>query len=344
MTERILEAARRLGYRADFASQSLARRSPRTIGVYVPPDPWAGIGMSYESKILQGIERSCHRRGYDLLVINLGGNASPEICGHRFTERRIDGLILLHVSDDAAWLSPLLDEDDRVVAVNYYGPEARLRRVNFDDRAATALAVEHLVHMGHERIAYAGIMSARPGPGAVLRREGFEQSTRQAGLVPHERWIMDRTRPFGDWPTEALDHAASGAYVADRLLEMSGPRPTALVCYGDLVAVGAIRRLKNHGIRIPQDISVTGIDDMDICPYIDPPLTTIRQPLDDMGEQAAEMLFEKMGKDSRKNSAAAHLSRPTFVPRQSTAAPRSTQEKPPRAEAASHERAAASRT
>lgn len=321
LTERIREAARRLGYRPDFASQSLARRSTRTIGVYVPPDPWSGIGMRYEGAIVHGIEQACRAHGYDLLVINLGGKATPETCTHRFAERRIDGLVLLHVSDEAKWVTPLVDRHHRTVSVNYYGPEPRLARVNFDDRAATAMAVEHLVHLGHERIAYAGLMEERPGPGALLRREGFEAAMQQCGLTVPDAWIIDRTFDRAVWPTQSLDHAASGEFAVDRLMSLSGPRPTAIVSYGDLGAIAAIRRLKHHGLSVPRDISVIGIDDMEIARYIDPPLTTIRQPLEDMGERAAELLFVRKPADGTAVTVRQELVRPSLVVRHSTAAP-----------------------
>jgi DNA-binding LacI/PurR family transcriptional regulator len=322
LTLKIQEAAKRLGYRPDFASQSLARRSTRTIGVYVPPAEGSSLAYPYESAILRGIELACQQRGHDLLVINLGGNATPDTCTHRFTERRIDGLVLLHVADDAAWIGPLLDRHARTVSVNYYGDERRLPRVNFDDRAATAMSVEHLVHLGHERIAYVGLMNERPGPGAVLRREGFEQAMVQCGLAIPDAWIIDRTFDRTAWPGQPLEHGPTGDFAVDRLMSLPGPRPTALVCYGDLGAIAAIRRLQHHGLSVPRDISVIGLDDMELCRYVDPPLTTIRQPLEDMGERAAQLLFEHQPEGDAVEVARQELVRPSLVVRQSTAAPR----------------------
>ncbi len=321
LTRKIQEAAQRLGYRPDFASQSLARRSTRTMGVYVPPAEGSSLAYPYENAILRGIEQACQQRGHDLLVINLGGHATPDTCTHRFTERRIDGLILLHVPDDAQWVTPLLDRHPRAVSVNYYGPEARLPRVNFDDRAATAMAVEHLVHLGHERIAYVGLMIDRPGPGAVLRREGYELAMQQCGLAVPDAWIVDRTFDRAHWPAQSIDHGATGEFAVDRLLSLPGPRPTALVCYGDLGAIAAVQRLKHHGLSVPRDLSVIGLDDMELCRYVDPPLTTIRQPLEDMGERAAELLFEPRSEGQAVEAARQELARPSLVVRQSTAAP-----------------------
>ncbi|MEX0776076.1 MAG: LacI family DNA-binding transcriptional regulator [Phycisphaeraceae bacterium] len=341
LIRRIKQAARELDYRPDFASQSLARRSTRTIGVYVPPETGSSLAYPYEAAIIRGIEQVCQQRNYDLLAINLTGKTTPQGCFHKFTERRIDGLVLLHVPDEADWVGALLERYPHVASVNYYGPVQRLLTVNFDDHAATALAVQHLVELGHTRIAYIGPASLNPGPGAVLRCQGFQDAMRAHGLPIVPQWIWDRSNPQAAMPTQGLDLFDSGEAAVDQLFSSSpslagSARPTALVCYGDLTAIRATRQLKKYGLTVPRDVSVVGIDDMELCRHVDPPLTSIRQPLEDMGRRITALLFDRKpgkkgldpvsaGDEDPIAPPAPELVAPTLVVRESTARPSSPQ-------------------
>ncbi len=325
LTQRIKDAARQLNYRPDFASQSLARRSTRTVGVYVPPAVGVSLAYPYESAILRGIELACQHQGFDLLVINLGGGVSPKTCAHRLTEKRIDGLVLLHVDAQCPWITPLLDNHAKVVSVNYYGSESRLGRVNFDDRAATSLSVDHLVQLGHRHIGYIGLMTPNPGPGAELRRQGFVAAMQRHGLDVVETWVVDGGNPQIAPPKTPLDLTGSSEFAVDHLLALPGRLPTALVCYDDLSAIVAMRRLQAHGLAIPRDVSLVGIDDMEICRYVEVPLTTIHQPLEEMGARATGQLLQATATGQATLDQAhrpqVELVPPSLVVRASTAPP-----------------------
>ncbi len=291
LTRRIMKAAEKLNYRADFASQSLARRSTRTIGVYVTPDVCSSLTYPYESAILHGVEKVCQQNGYDLLAINLTGAASPEGCFHKFTERRIDGLVLLRLHHHTPWLAPLIERFPKVVGVNFHGDLPDLRRVNFDDQAAIALAVKHLTELGHRRIGYLGPGSREAGPGAMLRRTSFEQAMRAEGLWVPPAWVWDTSNPAATTPDRDVDLPTAGNLGVSALFA-GHARPTALVCYSDLSAIYAVRRLQQMGLNVPGDVSVIGIDDMELCRHVSPSLSSIRQPLEEMGRRATQMLFE----------------------------------------------------
>ncbi len=292
MRQRVLRAAEQLGYRPDFASRSLARKSTETLGVFVPAREWAGLGFNYEGRILRGIERACQARNYDLLAINLGGKSSPESCLHKFTERRIDGLVLLHVPAASDWVRPLIEQYPNVTAVNYYGPVEELPRVNFDDRAASAMAARHLIESGHRDIAYIGAGELDPGPGATLRRQGYEAQMREAGLPIEPAWVWDLDNPACDMPTDVGWFEAVGVAIEGLFAPSRHRTPTALVCYNDQVAVRVIRQMNRLGLSVPGDVSVIGIDDTEICLHVDPMLTSVRQPLGDMGRRAAEIVLD----------------------------------------------------
>jgi LacI family transcriptional regulator len=290
---RVLAAAQRLGYRPNFASQSLARRSTQTIGIYLPPQTGASLGYSYEGRILRGVEQACGEHDYDLLVMNLGGAVTPEQCLARFREGRVEGLLLLHVPHHATWVQQLADLNLNVVAVNYYGGVARLADLQFDDRAATALAVKYLAGLGHRRIGYLGAVSSDLGPGGARRFQGYHETMAGLGLAVHPDWCWDHhsarfaaTVPTGWSPQE-------GARGMDHLLSLGEARPTAVVCHDDLIAVAAIQRLAELGHAVPGTCSIVGIDDSDIAPRIFPRLTSVRQPLEEMGCRAATLLIQR---------------------------------------------------
>ena len=326
MRKRVREAAKKLGYRSNFASRSLVRGATDTIGIYVPPDPGAGLGLPYEAAIVQGIEQACRDHGYDVLAINLSGSGSPDICFHKFAEQRIDGLILLHVDESRCdWIVPLLKQSPNIVAVNYYG-RPPVDRVNFDDETAGEIAVRHLIEQGHRRIAYLGGVHAPRGPGSDMRCAGYQKAMKRGGLPVDPRWVWNRSRdnphPADDTPAKSDD----GGAAATHLWQLGGDRPTAILAYSDGMAVAAIRQLKKMGCRIPQDVSVVGIDDSEVCEVVSPSLTSVRQPFPAMGRRATELLIRKAkaGAQGAKGQSAPHvheLFAPELVMRESTSAP-----------------------
>ncbi|MFA4943472.1 MAG: LacI family DNA-binding transcriptional regulator [Lentisphaeria bacterium] len=316
---RVLAAAQELGYRPNFASQSLFRRSTRTVGIYAPPEASSSLGYPYEGRILCGIERACREHGYDLLALNLTGPIAPAQCAARLAEGRVDGVILIQVPHDAAWPDVLLRQTSNLVAVNYYGAAA-LDTVRFDDRTAAALAVRHLAALGHRRIGYIGAAHHDLGPGQGLRCHGYLDAMAGLGLPVAPAWVWDLScaRP-GTVATAGWDLAEAAAG-ADQMLELGAERPTALLFYDDGLAAVAIQRLAERGVRVPQDISVVGIDDSEIARLTYPRLTSVRQPLEDMGHRATQLLLAKAAPPAAA-AGACELWPPDLVVRQSSAPP-----------------------
>lgn len=324
MVKRVRSAAAELGYRADFASQSLARRTTQTLGVYVPPAPWAGIGYSYEGKILRGVEAACRARGYDLLVINLGGDGSPDDCLDKFAQRRIDGLVLVHVAHDEPWVAPLMADHANIVAVNYYGNTPGLHAVNFDDARAARVATEHLIQQGHRRIGYIGPLTENPGPGAEARRRGFMETMARHGLEVDPRCVICRLAGGSNVPTENLEHQDTGQFAGDYLAGLGDNRPTACVAYSDYVAIQMLRQFQILGVRVPEQMSVIGIDDSELCGIVWPRLSSVKQPLEEMGFLAAESLIRVAAGESaspadlQSSPSALNIPEPEIVVRDST--------------------------
>jgi len=318
---RVMGAAARLGYRPHFASRSLVRQRAQTIGVFIPCDG-ASIGHPYEAAILRGIESACRSREYDLLAINLGGEHAPDLCAHKFTEQRIDGLLLLHVAHDASWVAPLAAAHSNIAAVNYYGPVRGIDTINFDDQAATRLAVSHLFLLGHRAIGYIGRLSPHPGPGERLRREGFEAAVRESGLTIDPDWVIDESAPAFSQRVQAAQPPEAADLALECILALPPQRrPTAWVTHNDMVAIPLLQRLKGAGIRVPEDVSVIGIDDHEFCRYTTPALSSVRQPLEAMGARAAKLVVARAEAEGLDCPTMHELFEPELITRGSTSAP-----------------------
>ena len=291
--ERVRRAAKDLGYRPDFASRSLARRRTHTLGIYIPPGPWAGVGFAYEGVILRGIEATALARGYDLLLLNVSGQQDSEVCLRKFGERRIDGLILMHVDPGAPWIGEVLKANQIVVAVDYSGDEPGLDTVGFDNLAAGRVAVEHLYGLGHRRIGYVSSCRKPPSEDAIVRLAGYRQSMAEHGLEVDRQWIFDASmlaKPLlPDDPVCQLE----AKFAAEHIIRLGPSGPTAWVFYGDLVAVHAMRHLQAAGIQLPGQLSLVGVDDSEWSRFVSPQLTSVRHPLEEMGRRAADMLITK---------------------------------------------------
>ncbi|RUR66574.1 LacI family DNA-binding transcriptional regulator [Variovorax sp. 375MFSha3.1] len=296
------EAAQRLGYRPNRAASALRTGRTHTIGVLVPD-----ITNAVFPPILQGIEASAAARGYFVFVTNVVDHALARPVLERMLAQRVDGVVMATATRDDPLVDFVTKAGMTAVLVNRADETGRLPAVVSDDRLAMKLAVDHLVGLGHKRIAH--LAGPQTIPTGVGRRLGVEQALRDHRMKPF------RVVECASYSREA------GAAAMKQMLE-AGAAPQAVVCCNDLVALGAYDALREAGLRVPQDISVTGHNDMPLVDMVDPPLTTIRLPHRELGWRAAEMLFEEI--DGHSMSASTVVLRPELVVRQSTAAPAGT--------------------
>ena len=153
---RILEVANEMGYQPNFAARSLINSSTQTLGIYVAPRPWSGLGHSYENRILIGIEQAAKQAGYDLMLINLTGDDSGDVCVQKLAQRRVDGLMLINPDAQASWVTELAKFTQHVVMIDPARTNPLFRSVVFDNTQAVRLAMEHLHGLGHRRIGFLG--------------------------------------------------------------------------------------------------------------------------------------------------------------------------------------------
>ena len=292
-------AAERLGYRPNRAASALRTGRTRTIGVLVPD-----MTNPVFPPILSGIEASAAARGYFVLVTHVADAVLSRAVVERMLAQRVDGLVMANAVRDDPLVDYLLRVGLPAVLVNRADEAGRLPAVVGDDRLAMKLAVDHLVRAGHERIAH--LAGPQTVPTGVARRQGFEQALRD--------WRLEHA---GIVECDGYSREAGSKAAGELLSRRTGAdRPDALVCCNDLVALGAYDALRVAGLRIPEDISVTGHNDMPLVDMVDPPLTTVRLPHREFGWRAAELLFEAL--DGRPGSVSTVVLRPNLILRGST--------------------------
>jgi LacI family transcriptional regulator, repressor for deo operon, udp, cdd, tsx, nupC, and nupG len=283
---RVLEAIAKTGYVPNPAARTL--RSQKTYMVLVVlPD----LSNTFFSKILRGIEETLFEAGYGMIISDLDGSPEKEAHFAAFTAAgRVDGAILLNghlfgqsregEGQPARIKIPL-------VAVCEAIPGADIPQIEIDNRAAAYGMTQHLASLGHRSIAYVS------GPASnILERErfqGFKDGLETAGLPFDPALVLP-----GDYTIEA------GVRAGQDLVARS-TRPTAVFCTSDEMAIGLMRTLFSAGLRVPEDISVAGFDDIEFAAVAEPPLTTIHQPRRELGQAAASALIELLqGRSSPK--------------------------------------------
>jgi LacI family transcriptional regulator len=271
LVERVRQSADRLGYRANRVARALRRQSTQTIGLVVPD-----ITDPFYPAVVRAIERELRRTGLSLLLCDSGNDpeVEAELLRNLF-DHQVDGL-LVSASDRtasrpavelAASRTPLLQIDQRAVA--------ELPYVGVEQADAMHQVVEHLLGQGCRSFGYLG--AGRETSAGQERLDGFLEHAKPADSAAAGRVELgDVSVP---WGYEA----------AARLLD-AGPRPDAIICSSDLAAIGALQALRERGVSVPGDVAVTGFDDTVLAVASDPPLTSVRQPLEELGTQAVQEL------------------------------------------------------
>lgn len=274
---RVKQIAREMGYRPNSIGRSLATRRTDTIGVVVTT-----VADPFVSEVITGVEEVAHNRGYAVFLANSNAEPQREISVVRsFQERRVDGVMVM-ASRVGSLYMPLLEElNVPIVLIDNQHPGEFAHSICIDDRGGARMAIRHLIDFGHRRIGYIG---DRYGLQADHdRMTGYREEIESAGIAFSGELIV-----------HGNGRAEGGRVAIASLLALREP-PTAVFCYNDMTAIGALRTLHEAGRKLPEEMSVVGFDDLAIASYVEPPLTTVRQPKAEMGRKAAEMLLDLLG-------------------------------------------------
>jgi len=285
--ERVQTAADALGYVVSSRASSLASGRTRNIGVIVPfLDRW------FFSTVLSGVSSALMRAGYDITLYNITADADVrrEVFATFLRRQRVDAVIAVSIELDESETQSLLDLGLPVIAIG--GPNPRLRTLTVDDTAVARLATEHLLGLGHRDIAHIG---ANPEFDLdfhipTQRRLGFEQALAAAGISPNPAFL------------EPADFTVDGGFrAAKQLLGRPGPRPTAIFAASDEMAIGAILAARDLGFRVPQDLSIIGIDGHELGEFFQ--LSTVDQFPIAQGERAAQAVLARLDGEPELSSA-----------------------------------------
>ena len=274
---RILKAAEELNYRPNFFARSLRQQRSLMVAMVLPE-----ISEGYAASIMRGIEDHLLREGYLYFVASHRGK--PDLIdeySHLLIERGVEGLICVN--------TPLRNPlPVPVVCVSGESELPGVINVSVDNRKAMHIAIKHLVDLGHKRIAF---FKGHPhSADTEIRWEGICSAANKLGIdVLPELTIQLQSKHGGEDPSTPDE----GYIYGQKLLDRKHPF-TALVAFNDMSAIGAMRAFQDKGLRVPQDISVIGFDDIQAASFQNPRLTTIRQPMHRMGELAAMTLLKRI--------------------------------------------------
>jgi len=309
--ERIQRLARDMGYTPNAVAQSLKVQRTRAIGLVVTSiaDPFVG-------RVVRGIEDVAHRANMSVFLSVSYNDPDREMeVIETFHRRRVDGIISAAAQISGRYAEQLARTVVPTVLINQQAeaPAELLHSVDVDDYEGAQRAVGHLLDLGHRRIGYIGAGN-RPRSNRH-RLAGYRDALRTAGVEPEE--IRIRISPAGHrFHTEDV---ADGAALVTELISTG---VTAVFCYNDMIAVGALLACRDRGIAVPDRLSVVGFDDIEAAQYITPPLTTIHQPKLRLGQLAMEMLLDLLAGRPVKN----HVLPTELIRRSSTSAPRERSE------------------
>jgi DNA-binding LacI/PurR family transcriptional regulator len=269
----VLEAIERVGYRPNRIARNLRRQQAETIGVLIPD-----IENPHFSESVRVFEDAAFRAGYRLILCNTDETLEKQRAYVKvLADERVLGAIIAPAEQGAASLSPLIELGIPLVIYDRQLADAIADTVRCDNMAATRQATEHLIFLGHKRIAFVG--GRTDVETGAERLAGYADAMRVAGLTPFS--------VNGGFRAELAEHEVASLLQLDKV-------PTALVVANNLMVVGTLRAIRRAGLSIPDDVAIVAIDDPPWAELIDPPLTVVAQPVRKMAETAIALLLERI--------------------------------------------------
>lgn len=281
--KRVLEAIAALGYKPNISARNLSRAHVLTVGVVL-----SYLTSPFQVTVLHGIERFLAQAGMDLTIFSMDSPKRRETLLENLSHgRRCDGLIVISFSPQERFLQRFQRYHIPVVIADFW--DASLPSVFVDNVEGGYLATRHLLQLGHTRIGYILDHSEPPNgvggnePGAD-RLRGYQQALAEAGIAYEPSLVAE----------SGLHSRERGAAAAEILLRRQ-ERPTAIFAASDMIALGVMESARRRGLRIPEDLAIVGFDDIELASFAG--LTTVRQPMQEMGRQAAEIVTRLMQGD-----------------------------------------------
>lgn len=268
---RVLKAITELKYHPNIHARSLAGGKSRTLGMIV-----SNLENPFFLDIFRALESDAHRRGYEVLVANTDYRARQLVSSvHLMMGRRLAGLAVIVSEMEPSLIQELTESNLPIVFYDVGTPARNISNIKVRYEKGMQRVVEYLYSVGHRRMAFVGHHTSLE-PLLDRKKSFLDTMKRYAGEVEHAT-VADRDGPVG-------------GQQATRQLLASGFKPTAIICVNDFMALGVVRELREHGLEVPRDVSVTGYDNISLSEYAFPPLTTVNIPREMIGHLAFSAL------------------------------------------------------
>jgi len=276
--QRVLQAAQELNYYPDAAARSLASRKAQTIGLVLCQTRERVYADAFLPEVIAGIGDAIEEFNFRVLIQPVEDVTQPDAYSRIVGEKRIDGIVLSGPRSDDRQLGKLVRDGFPIVLLGQLDSYP-VSCVDIDNVASAKMAVEHLIRLGHRCI---GMITnaALLYTASADRLKGYRLALDEAGLPFEERMVG-----YGDFTSH-------GGYTAMTSLLKAPDQPTAVFVASDVVAFGALAAVKEHGLRVPEDVALVGFDDIPLSSYADPPLTTVHLPAYDLGYGAGEVVMQ----------------------------------------------------
>ncbi|GIB02130.1 Ribose operon repressor [Vibrio cholerae] len=277
IAERVNNAAQQLNYAPSALARSLKMNRTKTIGMLVTTSTNPFFG-----EVVKGVERSCYHKGYNLILCNTeGDNQRMKASINTLLQKRVDGLLLMCSTLEGERLDVFDRYPDIPVVVMDWGPILFASdKIQDNSLQGGYMAAKHLIECGHKEI---GCIT---GPlirhQAQMRYEGYKRALAEAGIAINPDWIVES------------DFECEGGYQAFEKLYERGKLPSSLFVCNDMMAMGVIQAASQRGLRVPDDLSLIGYDDVHIAKFMTPALTTIHQPKYRLGKAAIDTLLYRL--------------------------------------------------
>jgi DNA-binding LacI/PurR family transcriptional regulator len=303
LSKRVWQAIEHLNYFPNTHARTLVSGRSRLFGIIVE-----NITNPFFPELIQSFEEIAVANGYEILVSS--SNSDPAVlttCVRRMLERKVDGVAVLTFGEEEPVLDQLAFRDIPIVLAEFKLSDPKASTILLDYSTGIRAAVDHLVQLGHKKIGY--LAGPHKLHSAVTRENDFQAAMQAAGLPLQKKWIIE------------CDHTLKGGVVGFGKLQSLPARPSALICSNDMTAIGVLRAAYLQGLRVPQDLSVIGLDDIDFAEFTLPPLTTIRLSRTDLARAAFEALRQQAEEPNKPGQKHEFLVSTSLVVRGSTAPP-----------------------
>jgi DNA-binding LacI/PurR family transcriptional regulator len=306
LAQRVWQAIEQLNYFPNTHARSLVSGRSRIFGVIVE-----NITNPFFPELIATFEEIAVAHGYEILVSSTNSNpAQLTSCVRRMLERKVEGVAVLTFGGEEPVLDQLAIHNMPIVLAEFRLEDPKVSTILLDYSAGIHAAVAHLVELGHSRIGFfAGPHTLHS---AITRLKAFQQTMSEADLKVDRSWIIE------------CDHTLKGGVAGYEQLRALESRPTALICSNDMTAIGVLRAVYMSGQRVPEDLSVIGLDDIDFAEFTLPPLTSIRLSRQELAKAAFDALL--LQAENASNSGAPMVQREflvstSLIVRESTAPP-----------------------